>query len=112
MSPSHEHFLKIVLNSGAVEKCKDNRKRDLTFADACRFWSIPEHMKGGTVDKRIEEIDNTLSELDMLLADINAEMSDGRTVTSLDIFLMTYVHRYLKDRFERHLRLLRDRGWK
>jgi hypothetical protein len=44
-----------------------------------------------------------------MLADVDAEASTGRVVTAGDIRVMTNIHRYMQDRFERHLNLLRKR---
>ena len=110
MSREHERFLKVLFDSSAVKKFEDNRKHELAFADATRFWSITENMKGKQLDERLEELDKTLAELDRLLADADSEMSGGRVVTAGDIRVMTNIHRYMEDKFERHLNLLRSRG--
>jgi hypothetical protein len=112
MSREHERFLKVLFDSSAVQKFEDNRKHDLSFADACRFWSITENMKGELLDEKIEEMERTLAELDRLLADCDSEMSGGRVVTAGDIRVMTNIHRYMEDRFDRHLNLLRSRSIK
>jgi hypothetical protein len=109
MSREHERFLKVLFDSSAVQKFEDNRKHELSFADACRFWSISENMKGELLDEKLEDVDTTLAELDRILADVDAEMSGGRVVTAGEIRVMTNIHRYMQDRFERHLNLLRSR---
>jgi hypothetical protein len=112
MSREHERFLKVLFDSSAVQKFEDNRKHELSFADACRFWTITENMKGEHLDEKLEEMDTTLAELDRILADVDSEMSGGRVVTAGDIRVMTNIHRYMQDRFERHLNLLRSRTTK
>ncbi|MSQ95422.1 MAG: hypothetical protein EXR98_12800 [Gemmataceae bacterium] len=109
MSREHERFLKVISDSTAVHKFEDNRKHELTFADATRFWSITENMKGDQLDDRLEDVDKTLAELDRVLADVDGELAGGRAVTAGDIRVMTNIHRYMEDRFERHLNLLRSR---
>lgn len=109
LNRDHERFLKLLFDSSAVQKFEDNRKQDLSFADACRFWGVTENMKGDQLDMRLEEMDRTLAELDRALADSDAESSSGRVVTAGDIRVMTNIHRYMQDRFERHLNLLRKR---
>lgn len=106
----HERFLKVLFDSSAVQKFEDNRKADLSFADACRFWCITENMKGELLDEKLEEAGRTLGELDRQLAENDAEMSGGRVVTAGDIRVLTNIHRYMEDRFERHLNLLRSRS--
>ena len=66
-------------------------------------------MKGDQLDQRLEDIDRMLAELDRALADTDAEASYGRVVTAGDIRVMTNIHRYMQDRFDRHLNLLRKR---
>ncbi len=109
LSREHERFLKVLFDSSAVQKFEDNRKHELSFADACRFWGVTENMKGDQLDKRLEDMDKTLAELDRVLADVDAEVTGGRTVSAGDIRVMTNIHRYMEDRFERHLNLLRKR---
>jgi hypothetical protein len=109
LNRDHERFLKTLFDSSAVRKFEDNRKHELSFADACRFWGVTENMKGDQLDSRLEEVDQTLAELDRMLADVDAEASTGRVVTAGDIRVMTNIHRYMQDRFERHLNLLRKR---
>jgi hypothetical protein len=109
LSREHERFLKVLFDSSAVQKFEDNRKHELSFADACRFWGVTENMKGDQLDKRLEDLDKTLAELDRILADVDAEVAGGRTVSAGDIRVMTNIHRYMEDRFERHLNLLRKR---
>ena len=73
-----EKFVANLLDSIAVQKFEENRKGDLTFADACRFWGITENMKGDALDTRIQQVQHNLAELDRTLADSDAELSSGR----------------------------------
>jgi len=109
MSREHERFMKLLFDSSAVQKFEDNRKHELTFADACRFWNISDSMKGEVLDEKIDQVDRTLAEMDRVLADVDGETSGGRVVTAGDVRVMTNIHRYMQDRFERHLNLLRKR---
>jgi hypothetical protein len=112
MNRENERFLKVLFDSTAVQKFEDNRKHELAFADACRFWSITENMKGEQLDEKLEEMDKTLAEMDRMLADNDSEMTGGRVVTAGDIRVMTNIHRYMEDKFDRHLNLLRSRSTK
>src|SRR5262249_47699670 len=69
MNREHERFLKSLFDSSAVQKFEDNRKHEVVFADATRFWNITENMKGEQLDDKLEEMDQTLAELDRVLAD-------------------------------------------
>ncbi len=108
----HEKFLQTLLDSTAVEKFEDGRKAELSFADACRFWSITENMKGDALDDRLGQFAKSLEELDRLLAQDDAEMTNGRVVTAGDLRVVGNIHRYMEDRFGRHLTLLRTRSGK
>jgi hypothetical protein len=107
-----ERFLQGLLDSSAVQKFEENRKNELTFADACRFWGIAEHMKAEQLKERLDYVEETLAELDRTFADADAQLSSGRIITAGDIRVMTNIHRYMVDRFERHLNLLRSRSAK
>jgi len=104
-----ERFLLTLLDSSAVQKFEENRKAELTFADACRFWGVTENMKGEQLDEKLETLEKTLGELDRLFADSDGELSSGRVITAGDIRVLTNIHRHMQDRFERHLNLLRSR---
>jgi hypothetical protein len=107
-----EKFVLTLLDSTAVQKFEENRKQELTFADACRFWSITENMKGDALDSRLEQFEDHLAELDRLLAQQDAELSNGRVLTAGDMRVLGNIHRYMEDRFGRHLNLLRTRSGK
>ena len=98
-----------LLDSSAVQKFEENRKNDLTFADACKFWGITDNMKGDALNDRIEYVEKQLSEFDRVFADADAQLSSGRVVTAGDVRVLTNIHRYMEDRFDRHLNLLRAR---
>src|SRR4051812_16563646 len=109
LNRDQERFLLNLLDSSAVQKFEESRKAELTFADACRFWGITENMKGEALDERLEEMNRVLTELDRVFADADAEMSSGRVVSAGDIRVITIIHRYMEDRFDRPLNLLRRR---
>ena len=104
-----ERFVLVLLDSSAVQKFEENRKTELAFADACRFWGITENMKGDLLDAKIHQVHAQLSELDRTFADADAQLSNGRVITAGDIRVLTNIHRDMEDRFDRHLNLLRAR---
>jgi hypothetical protein len=112
LSREMEKFVLALLDSTAVQKFEENRKAELTFADACRFWGITESTKGDGLDARLVQVQNLLSELDRTLADADAELSTGRVLTAGDVRILTHVHRHMLDRFDRHMNLLRTRPLK
>src|ERR1043166_4668265 len=96
-----EKFVIGLLESSAVQKFEENRKGELTFADACRFWGITENTKGDSLDTRMDFFHDTLTSLDRLFADADAELSNGRHIDAGDIRVVTNIHRYMEDRFDR-----------
>ena len=106
----YERFLQGLFDSTAVQKFEENRKNELTFADACRFWGITENMKSDALKARLDYVEAALTDLDRHFAEHDAEMSSGRVIGAGDIRVLTNIHRYMEDRFERHLNLLRSRS--
>ena len=110
LSREQEKFVQAMLDSSAVQKFEENRKGELTFADACRFWSITENTKGDALDARLSQAQRQLAELDRVLADNDAELSSNRILTAGELRNLNNIHRYMEDRFDRHLNLLRSRA--
>lgn len=105
-----EKFLLSVLGSSAVHKFEENRKQDLTFADGCRFWNIPDSMGGEAVDEQLEKFEKTLLEIDELVSNQAAELSTGRVIDGGELRVLVNIHRFMQDRFDRLLNLLRSRS--
>ena len=96
--------------STAVRKYQDGRKQELTFADACRFWSITENLAGPVLDARLQAFRTALSDIERAVGKGGqATLSDGRHFTFDDANILCDMHLYLEDRFSRHLTLLRNR---
>jgi hypothetical protein len=110
LSREQEKLVLALLDSSAVQKFEENRKGELTFSDACRFWGVAETMKGEQLDERLDQLKGTLTDLDRRLADADAELTSGRVITAGDVRVLTNIHRYMEDRFDRHLNLLRSRA--
>lgn len=109
LEKEREKFLLELLSSSAVEKFEANRKNDLAFADACRFWDISQNLKGEAVDERLDNVEKALNELEQQLAQDDAELPTGKIVSAGDIRVLRNIHRYMEDKFDRVLNLLRSR---
>ncbi len=107
-----EKFLQGMLASTAYRKFEDNQKSDLAFADACRFWDFSQNLQGDAVDERLRLIEGSLNEVEQQLAQQDGRLSSGRLITAGDIRVLRNIHRYMEDRFDRLLNLLRTRGGK
>lgn len=109
LSRENEKLLLGLLDSSAAAKFQENRKHELTFADACRFWNINESLHADVIQARMHGLRASLSELQQALAEEDAVLSNGRSVAVSDVGLVTKVHKHLEERFSRHLNLLRNR---
>jgi hypothetical protein len=109
LTRDQEKFLLGLLNSTAVQKYQEGGKSELTFADACRFWGIQEGTRGPAVEGRLDQMRASLAELDRILSKGSATLSNGRSIGTEDIDLLSGVRAFLEERFARHLSLLRNR---
>ena len=104
-----DKLLQTLFASTAVRKYQDNRKPELTFADACRFWSITENLQGAALDDRLASVRATLGDIERAVGKSKTVLSDGRLITGDEANMLCDLHLYLEDRFARHLTLLRNR---
>ncbi len=105
-----DKLLQTLFASTAVRKYHENRKPELTFADACRFWSITENLQGSALDDRLATVRASLNEIERAIGSSKTVLSDGRLITADEANMLCDLHLYLEDRFARHLTLLRNRG--
>lgn len=109
LSRDQEKFLLGLFESTAVEKFDENRKHEITFADASRFWGISENQHGEQLDARMVRFESELDEVLRFLRNGDVEMSNGRSVSEEEVGHLSKVHEYLEEKFARHLSLLRSR---
>jgi hypothetical protein len=112
LTRDHDKLLLHLLSAVAVRKYDDDRRNELTFGEACRFWGINENTPGDALDSRLTRFRTTLGEIDRHLASGSKELSNGRSISDEDVDRLIEVHEYLEDRFSRHLNLLRSRSEK
>ncbi|HJT76800.1 MAG TPA: hypothetical protein VJ739_06320 [Gemmataceae bacterium] len=105
-----EKFLLALLASTALEKFKEGRRQELTFADACRFWGITENLHGEVLDARLDRAQSALASVRRLIGTGSAVLSNGRSVDTDEVAQLGQVHAYLEERFNRHLTVLRSRS--
>jgi hypothetical protein len=110
LSREQERALLILLESTAFEKYIENRRQELTFSDACRFWGITENLRGEALDARMHRTRMLLAEFERIIGSGNADLASGRSVSSEEVAQLHVVHEYLEERFARHLNLLRSRA--
>lgn len=109
MTRDQEKFLLELFDSPVVEKFDENRKQEITFADACKFWNVHEQQHGEALDSRLSRFQTQLNDIARFLGDGDTEMSNGRCVSSDDVQHLSAVHEHIEERFARHLNLLRTR---
>lgn len=112
LTREQEKLLLGLFGSPAVEKYDENRKPEITFADASRFWNISESMHGDVLESRMTRFRQQLADLTRILGKGETELSNGRYVSSDEIAHLNAIHDYLEERFGRHLSLLRTRAVK
>jgi len=111
LSREEEKQLQALLATSAVTKFLENRKAELTFADACRFWGITENLSGNDLSARLQDFRARLVALDRRLgANGRIVLPGGRSVNGEDVGEVDRLHAYLEQRFARHLNLLRNRA--
>jgi hypothetical protein len=109
LSREQEKYLLGLFSSTVVEKFDENRKHEITFADASRFWGISENQHGEQLDSRIGQFQNQLDEVMRLLHGGDLELSNGRSISEDEVGHLKTVHEYLEEKFARHLSVLRSR---
>jgi hypothetical protein len=110
LSRDQERFLQAALASSALTKFREGQERELTFADACRFWGITENLTGDILTRRLEQVREELAGLDRQLGLGHCVLTGGRSVAGEDISLLGDLHAHLEQRFRRHLNLLLNRA--
>jgi hypothetical protein len=110
LGQAQEALLVQLLATSAYQKYRDGRKQELTFADACRFWNIAEHLNGEALDNRLSQVRAALAEAERVLGTGHAQLRTGQTVSAEELSVLSEVDGYMEDRFARHLNLLRNRA--
>ncbi len=109
LSRDLEKFLLGLFGSSAAQKFEEGLKQDITFADACRFWGISDNMQGEVIDAKLDRFRAGLADLTRVLSKSEAVLSNGRSVSSEDVTQLGQINDQLRERFGRHLSLLRSR---
>jgi hypothetical protein len=112
LSRDQEKYLLQLFATPAFQKVEENRKQELTFADACRFWNINDNTHGEAIDARLHQLKATLADIDRVVERGPTELSNGRLVSLEDVARLSDIHNHLEERFARHLTLLRNRAAK
>ena len=109
LSKEHDKLMQELFVASAYEKFREGRQQELTFADACRFWSITDNLSGEALDARLDHLRAALAEIERQIGTGSANLGDGHNIGTEDIAQMCAIHKHLSERFGRHLTLLRNR---
>lgn len=109
LSKDHDKLMQALFVTSAYEKCRERRQQELTFADACRFWSITENLSGDALDAQLDRLRAALADIERQIGLGSANLSDGHNINAEDLAQMGDIHNHLMQRFSRHLTLLRNR---
>lgn len=109
LSKDHDKLLQGLFETSAYEKFRERRQQEMTFADACRFWSITENLSGDVLDARLDHVRAALAEIERQVGLSSANLGDGHNITAEDLAVFCEMHNQLLQRFSRHLTLLRNR---
>ena len=109
MAKAQEPTLRLMLSSAALDKHREGRKDELTFADACAFWGIGEQDAGSRVDARLALVETALRLAERSVEQGELTLSDGRVVAEEEVEAARRADDYLRVRFTRHIDLIRAR---
>ncbi len=107
--PELESFVQLIFESAAFTKFQEQRRAEIIFVEACKFWCISETMTTETIDaKRLIFADN----LKQLKVEVKPStmLSNGRSLDPEDLDFIIKVHEFLQDRFSRNLAMLRHKA--
>jgi hypothetical protein len=110
LSGEQETFLIAVLGVPAVQKFRSGTRAEITFPDACRFWTLTDGVTGDEVDRALDRFRLLVREIESRIGFGQADLSNGQRITADEIEVLSDLDSYLDDRFTRHLMLLRGRN--
>jgi len=104
-----EIFLQAIFDSAAYTKFQEQRRAEIVFIEACRFWGLADGISAEAIDIRMMEFADTLK---LVKAEIkpNTMLSNGRSMDNEELDFIMKVHEFLLDRFGRNLAMLRHKS--
>jgi hypothetical protein len=107
-----EKYLMSLFSASAVKRYQEGFKREITFADATKFWGITDNLQGEELTHRLDKVTATLADFERIVGTGSVELSNGRSISQEDLESLAEVNDYLKEQFARHLSLLKNRSGK
>lgn len=110
LAAATKQLLSRLLAARAPGLVREDRRPELSFADATEFWGLAEEDVGQRVTPRLAAVQQGIARADaQLVGRVELELDGGLVVTAEDLDLLCRTHAYLSARFARHLSLLRSR---
>jgi hypothetical protein len=107
--PELEIFVQSIFDSAAFTKFQEQRRAEIIFVEACKFWGISESMTTDAIDNRRLTFADTLKQLKVEVKP-STMLSNGRSLDPEDLDFIIRVHEFLQDRFSRNLAMLRHKS--
>lgn len=95
-----------MMGSAALKQFSDSPTVTIMFANACQFWGITETTPRKRVAAKLQETKKIIAELDTLSSGKYLRLPSGRIITPGDIRLLGNLHRWMEEKFSRHLAVL------
>ncbi len=107
-----DRILLAIMDSDVVIKFEDGRKQEVSFSDACKFWTIQDGMNAEQIEFRIHTVKKCLQNVEHQIGLGNAVLSTGQSVAMVDVVRVAEIHKHLEEKFSRHINLLKVRAAK
>lgn len=105
-----EYELKRLFGSKAVEKFRNKRLADLTFHDACAFWSISPRSSAIELEGRIASLKKVIESARTVVQDKAATFEHGsHAFGAHDLDNLLEVHQELFQRFQTEIKVIQKR---
>ena len=79
-----DKLLANTLRQHGLREVPEDRKPELTFADACRFWSITENLSGDALDDRLAIVRATLADIERQVGSAGPSSATAGIITGDD----------------------------
>lgn len=110
LSREIQHKLKRLISSKATQKYRDGRPDDLTFHDACAFWSISPRSSAIEFNGRIANLTELIAIARDGIRDKAATFEHGgHIVTTRDLDGLLALHECLLKNFGREVQIIKSR---
>ena len=106
---AQQRFLRRVSESSAMVKMDSGRQGDVTFKDACQLWTLDGVGNVELFDACLKAMTTFFTAIELELEQLDWTDHAGRVWTAGDVRVLRHHDEALRERFQRHLSLLRNR---